>query len=204
MGLQYGLLPNVRNLAMYSFIGLDDKNCMPGTFLFAWDALQELIKEDPTGYQQIHFTTYPGLAHAFPPGEPGKCLEFLSEQKRDTFPKKLVWQYALRPFPVRKDFDRTTRLVQHWFYWIHHANPQDKMEIRAERDGNTITIDAFERNGLHVMLNPEMIDVAEDVVVLLDGVEIYRGKPKPDFRTIVERLDKHQFFDRSIDLGEKR
>jgi len=206
LGLQYGLLPNVRNLAMYSFIGLNDRNCMPGTFLFAWEELKELKKDDPAGYGKIHFKTYPGLAHAFPPGEPGNCTSFLAEQKRDTFPKKIVWQYALRPFPTRKEFDRTTRLVQRWFYWIHHAEPQNKMEIIAERDGNTIRIEAFERDGLRVMLNPEMIDVTKDVVVLLDGEEVYRGKPRPNFRTIVEsldaKLDKRLFFDRSVDLSE--
>ena len=130
----------------------------------------------------------------------------MAEQKRDTFPKKIVWQYALRPFPTRKSFDQTGRLVQHWFYWIHHANPTDRMEIVAERDGNTINIEAFEREGLRVMLNPEMIDVTKEVVVLLDGDEVYRGKPKPSLRTIVEsldaKLDKRLFFDRSIDLSE--
>jgi len=206
LGLQYGILPNVRNLAMYWFIGLEDRNCMPGTYLFAWDSLKDIKEDDPTGYTKLHFKTYPGLAHAFPPGEPAKCVEFLAKQKRDTFPTKIVWEYALRPFPTRKEFDRTGRLVQRWFYWIYHANPQDRMEIVAERDGNTIKIDALDRNGLKVMLNPEMIDVTKEVIVMMDGEEVYRGQPRPTFRTVVEsldaKLDKRLFFDRSIDLSE--
>ena len=51
-----------------------------------------------------------------------------------------------------------------------------------------------------------MIDVTKEVVVMLDGEEVYRGKPKPNLRTIVEsldaKLDKRLFFDRSIDLSE--
>ena len=207
--LQYGILPNVRNLAMYSFIGLDDRNCMPGTFLVAWDELQDLMKDDPTGYKKIRFKTYPGLAHAFPPGEPSKCTAWLAQQKRDTFPQKIVWQYALRPFPLRKPFDSTSRLVQRWFYWIRCENPIDKQEIYAERKGNEFDIETSgERDGLYVMLNPEMIDVTKDVVVRVDGEEFYRGKPKPSLRTILEsldaKLDKRMFFDRSVHLVEKQ
>ena len=81
-------------------------------------------------------------------------------------------------------------------------------EIFAERKGNEFDIESSgERDGLHVMLNPEMIDVSKDVVVRLDGDEVYRGKPQPRLRTILEsldaKLDKRMFFDRSVDLAEK-
>jgi dienelactone hydrolase len=203
--LQYGILPNVRNLAMYYFIGLEDKNCMPGTYLFAWEEMKELIEDDKSGYSKIRFKTYPGLAHAFPPGEPAKCTEWLGEQRRDTFPQKIVWQFARRPFPVRKKFDKTDRLINTRFYWIHHSNPTDKMELVAERKGNAFDIETSgEVEGLWLMLNPAMIDVNKEVVVRLDGEEVYRGKPKPSLRTILEslsaRLDKRMFFDRAIPL----
>ncbi|MEM8883086.1 MAG: alpha/beta hydrolase-fold protein, partial [Planctomycetota bacterium] len=207
LALQYGLLPNVRNLAVYSFIGLADKNCMPGTFLFAWDEIQDLKADDPEGYGKIRFQSYPGLAHAFPPGEPGKCIAWLLEQKRDTFPQKIVWQYARDPFPLPKQFDRTKRLIQRWFYWIHHTDPTDRMEVVAERTGNTIKLETSgELTGMSILLNPEMIDVTKDVVVLVDDEEVYRGKPKPSFpmlvRSLSARLDKRQFYDRSIALAD--
>jgi dienelactone hydrolase len=203
--LQYGILPNVRNLAMYYFIGLEDKNCMPGTYLFAWEEMKELMADDETGYKKIRFKTYPGLAHAFPPGEPAKCIAWLREQKRDTFPTKIVWQFARKPFPVRKSFDKTSRLINRRFYWIFHEDPTDKMELIAERKGNEFDIETTgEVEGLWLMLNPEMIDVNEEVVVRMDGEEVYRGKPEPSLATILEtlsvRLDKRMFFDRSVRL----
>ena len=203
--LQYGLLPNVRNLAMYYFTGTEDKNCMPGTYIFAWERIKELREDDPTGYGKLKFEVHPGIAHAFPPGEPAKCLAWLGEQKRETFPEKLVWSYALRPFPVRKEFDRTDRIVKRWFYWIHHEKPTDRMEIVARRKGNEFDVEFLgETEGLWLMLNPEMIDVQQDVVVRLEGVEVFRGKPKPSLRTIVEsldaKLDKRMFFDRAVPL----
>ena len=99
VAIQHGILPNVRNLAMWYYIGLADKNCMPGTYLYVADRLDELRKEDPGGYERIHFKTYPGLAHAFPPGEPKAGLAFVEKQRRDTFPTSLVWEHAAAPFP---------------------------------------------------------------------------------------------------------
>jgi len=205
MALQYGLLPNVRNLAMYWFIGLEDKNCMPGTYLYAWERLKELREDDPGGYGKLKFESHENLAHAMPPGEPDKCMDWLSEQKRDTFPEKLVWSYATHPFPVRKEFDRTTRIQKHWFHWLHDSNPLDRMEIVAERKGNEFDVTTTgEVAGLRVLMNPEMIDVEKEVVVRLDGDEVYRGKPEPSFRVIVEsldaKLDKRMFFDRAVPL----
>src|SRR5690606_7955358 len=47
--MQHGLLPNVRNLAMYWYTGTLDKNCMPGTYLFAKARLDELASKDEGG-----------------------------------------------------------------------------------------------------------------------------------------------------------
>src|SRR5262245_27300531 len=101
--LQHGFVPNVRNLSMYWFIGLADHNCMPGTYLSAWDVLQDLKKRDPGGYERLSFYTVPGLAHTFPPGEPGKLLDWAKTQRRDAAPKKVVWEIADTPFPMPED-----------------------------------------------------------------------------------------------------
>ena len=204
--IQYGLVPNVRNLAMYYFIGLEDVNCMPGTYLYVADMLEELKKEDPTGYTKIRFKTYPGLAHAYPPGEPGNAFKYLSQQRRDSYPEKIVWQYALQPHPLADGDDGTGRYIQRWFYNLYHANPRDKMEVIVERKGNEFDVEAIggENENLYLMLNPKMIDVKQDVIVRVDGEEIYRGKPQPDFWTVVQsldsRLDRTLTFDRRVAL----
>ncbi len=79
------------------------------------------------------------------------------------------------------------------------------MEPVAERKGNEFDIETSgEVEGLWLMLNPAMIDVSKEVVVRLDGEEVYRGNPKPSLKTILEsldaRLDKRMFFDRAIPL----
>ncbi len=204
--IQYGIVPNVRNLAMYYFIGLEDKNTMPGTYLFVQDMLAELKKEDPGGFEKIHFKTYAGLAHAFPPGEPSGCFKALEKERRVTLPQKIVWEYARYPYPRPVSADRTRRIVIRHMYWIRHDEPEDRMEIVATRKGNEfdVSIIGAEREGCYVMLNPKMIDVTKEVVVRVDGEEFYRGKPQPDFATVVEsldvKLDRSLCFDRKIPL----
>ncbi|MFQ5584363.1 MAG: hypothetical protein ACE5GL_08010, partial [Calditrichia bacterium] len=74
------------NLAVYYFTGTEDKNCMPGTYLFVNDLLKELKEDDPTGYTKVRFKIWPGVAHSYPPGEPTHCKKFLLAQRRDTYP----------------------------------------------------------------------------------------------------------------------
>ncbi len=207
--VQHGFVPNVRNLAMWYYIGLADKNCMPGTYLFVADMLEELKREDPTGYGKVHFKTIEGLAHAFPPGEPQEGIKFLEKETREVFPEKLVWEYAAWPFPKRDESDLVTRYQKTHFYWLRCTNPFEQQIIRAERKGNTFSVSYEGRmrdkeKGISIMLNPKMIDVNEDVVVILEGQEVYRGRPKPTLAAFVDALDAKvdtsMIFDRRIDL----
>ncbi len=206
--IQHGMVPNARNLAMWYFIGLADRNCMPGTYLYVQDLLADLKKQDPTGYGDIHFTTYPGLAHAFPPGEPSAAIKFIQKQRRKTFPTTVVWEHATSPFPRATAEDPVGRLPQKFFYWLRCEQPEDRQVIRATIESNVITLDVSGRaagaKGLSILLNPRMIDVQKDVVVRSAGKDLYRGVPVPDLRTVFEtldaRLDTAMVFDRRIDL----
>ncbi len=206
--LQHGIVPNVRNLPMDYFAGMVDRNCRPGTYLYVWEELKQLRRDDPGGYQKIRFRAVEGLAHSFAPGEPHALTKRLLQHERDSFPRKIVWETALNPFPLPKERDKTGRFIKRWFYWVHHADPQDTMTLVATRDGNTFEIDLMgaELKDLSILLNPSMIDVQKEVVVRADGAEVYRGKPTPDYATVLEtldaRLDRTLTFDRRVRLGE--
>jgi len=208
--LQYGFVPNVRNLAMYWFIGLADKNCMPGTFQSAWDQILELRKADPSGYLQQEFATYEGLAHAFPPSEPSKLLTWIATKRRDALPKKIVWEVAVSPYPLPEDdTDRkVARYVKEDFYWLHYDRPADRAYTTASIDGNTIALSlstGFPEDWT-IWLKPKMVDVTKEVVVTVDGKEAYRGLPVPDVLTVLEtldaRVDRTLTFDRRIRLAK--
>ncbi len=205
--IQHGLIPNVRNLAMYYFIGVEDTNCMPGTYLFAWDRLQEWRAKDPTGYQNVRFLTIPGLRHAFPPGEPKTGIQWIERQRRLALPERVVWESVLDPYPLPDAKDQTNRAPKRWFYWLQHGAPKEQMLVQATRKGNEIDVSVSQGDpsGLTILLNPEMIDVTKEVIVRVDGKEAYRGKPEPDFTTVLEtldaRLDRTLTFDRRISLA---
>jgi hypothetical protein len=206
--IQHGLVPNVRNLAMWYTIGLADRNCMPGTYLYVADMLSGLRQMDPEGYAKIHFQTYPDLPHAFPPGEPQAGLKFLFAESRDTFPTTIVWEYASDPMPQPSSDDPVRRIAKPMFYWLGCKEPVDRQKIRATRSKNEFTLDcdgcANKEKGLTIFLNARMINPAAEVVVRSGDKEVYRGKPAPDVWTVLQtlddKLDRSMVFDRRIEL----
>jgi hypothetical protein len=204
--LQHGFLPNVRNLPLSFYIGTADKNTMPGTYLYAWDRLQEIKAQDQSGYQELEFRVFEGMAHAFPPGEPERCLEFLGKHVRKPFPDKVVWEYASNPYPRPEGSDPQSRQVQHQFYWLRCDKPEDAMRIVAVKKGNEFDI-TFERSppeSLTILLNEQMIDVKQDVIVRLKEREVFHGKPTPELTTVFdsidENLDKRLVYDRFVTI----
>ncbi len=206
--IQHGLLPNVRNLALYSFIGLEDRNCMPGTFLYVADRMAELREKDPGGYGKFRFKAWPDLAHEFPKGEPAAALAALAAEHRDALPACVVWESASEPFPLPDESDKVTRLPKTWFYWLRFERPADNQLVRATRTGNTVELQLRGTpscaRGLTLLLDERLVDPGQDVVVRWQGKELYRGRPRPDFWTVLEtldaRVDRTLVFDRRIEL----
>jgi pimeloyl-ACP methyl ester carboxylesterase len=207
-GFQHGFVPNARNLAVYFYTGSLDKNCEPGTFLYAWDLIQGYRKQDPDGWDKIRFAVHEGVAHTFPSGEPGGGFKYIREHKRDTFPKTLVWEYADDWFPRADAEDKVDRLWKRWFYWLHCDYPVDRMQVRAtlSTGGSANEIDlqlkGTDAEEFTIYLNPEMIDVAKEVVVRSADKEIWRGRPQPDLISVIQsldaRLDRRMVFDRRV------
>jgi pimeloyl-ACP methyl ester carboxylesterase len=206
VALQHGFLPNVRNLPVSFYIGLADENTMPGTYLFAWDRLQDLREKDPGGYRAVEFRAFEGLAHAYPPGEPKKSLAFLAGHRRDPYPTTIVWEYASDPFPQRTAADPIGRYVKRQFYWLRCREPVDRMIVRARREGNVFDLE-FERvkpKRVEILLRPEMFDPEKEVVVRVGGKEAWSGTVDPDLRVIFDTfdsyLDRRLTFDRWITI----
>ncbi len=212
--LEHGLLPNMRNVAVYFYTGSEDENCEPGTFRKAWTTLQELKKNDRGGYEEIRFTCHEGIKHSQPPGEPGKAYKYIKDKRRNAYPTKIVWEYNEDPWiqAGAEDEGKADRLQKEWMYWLHCKAPRDRMYItvtRSETEKEHVIDLEFTlvfADDFTIYLNEKMYDVKKDVVVRVDGKEVYRGKPQPDFATILEsldsRLDRTLTFDRKIPIPE--
>ena len=206
--LEHGLLPNLRNVAVYFYTGADDVNCEPGTFVHAWRILEELRKGDRTGYELLRFEEHPKLAHSFPPGEPSKGMKWVTAQRRQPFPERLVWVYNANPWPQPDGEDKVERRPKRWFYWLHCVDPRDRMKITVDRKGNTfdLTADIAFPDDCTVYLSDRMIDPDEEVVLQVAGKEVWRGRPKATYATVLEsldaRLDRTMVFDRKVRFPE--
>jgi hypothetical protein len=199
--LQHGVLPNVRNLPVSFYVGLEDRNTMPGTYLYAWDRLLELKASDPEGYLGVEFRTFETLAHEFPPGEPRLSLDWLGQHRREPWPKQLVWEYASDPFPQPTPEEPLPRRVKEQFYWLACAEPPDNMRVVAKRDGNVfeLTIARADPASFRVLLRDELIDPQGDLVLRVDGKEVARGMPRRDLGLVLETFDRYLDRDLTFD-----
>jgi len=204
--LQHGLLPNLRNTAFYFYSWTHSGGELPGTHLAAWDRLQELHAADADGYDRFRFTLHEGGVYDFPPGEPETGIQFVTESVRDPFPTTLVWEYAKGPYPLPEPDDLTERHQKHWYSWLHHDSPPDRMRLRAQRDGNEFDVEirSGQQGTLTVAMNPSMVDVEREVIVRVNGEERYRGHPVPSYQTVFDtldaRLDRRLIFDRKVTI----
>src|SRR5690606_3476391 len=113
------------------------------------------------------------------------------------------------PYPLGRPTDPVERFQKHHFYWLHCRRPVDRMVVRADRKGNTIdvTVERVDPAELSVLLRPEMFDPSQDVVVRVQGEEVWRGRPAPSFATVVDtldaKLDRTLVFDRRVPLGRE-
>ena len=100
------------------------------------------------------------------------------------------------------------RYKKQFYYWLKCPRPEDRQFIRAKIEDNVITMEVAVRGpnqkGITILLNDKMIDPKKEVVVKVGKEEVYRGKPQPDFWTILETLDARcdtkMVFDRRIEL----
>ncbi|MDJ0521598.1 MAG: dienelactone hydrolase family protein [Planctomycetota bacterium] len=213
--IEHGLVPNMRNVAVYFYTGEKDVNCEPGTFIKAWQTIAALKERDPDGYGLIRFKSHPGIAHSFPPGEPGKGYKFVQDQRRNAYPTKIVWEYNNQPWPGADadDEGKATRRPKQWMYWLYCERPEDRMVITATRKNvegvHVVELDVGKLaypDDFTVYLNERMVHPGQTVVVKVGGKEVYRGVPQPDFVTVLEsldaKLDRTLTFDRKIKIPE--
>jgi pimeloyl-ACP methyl ester carboxylesterase len=204
LAIQHGFLPNVRTLPVSFFIGLEDKNTMPGTYLFAWDRILELREKDKGGYTAIDFRTFEGMAHQNPEGEPQRTLDWLAKQRRDPWPQKVVLEYASAPFPQAEPQDPQKRFVKRQHYWLRCMSPLDRMHITAERNGNAIelALDGPMPKEVEILLRSELAKPGEPVAVRVANGPSFKETPDQDlglvFDTFDAYLDRRLTFDRAI------
>ncbi len=191
VGIEDGVLPNLRNVALHIYQSLDDVQVPPEPNVFANKALLELKKE--YGGFPFRYVETNGRGHGAPKGGHVVGFKWLYEHKRQTRPKHLLWQ------PVA-DGPKT-------FYWIGWNQPVAGTLVQAKIVGpNQIDLDmgGYGPDGFRVYLDSKMVDLDKPVVITEAGTELFRGKVQRTLSTMLmtagRRYDKSMIFAARIDL----
>lgn len=179
-----GIIPCLRNVRLAIYQSADDPQVRPEPNRVAAKKLAE-AKERWGGFDYEYWEV-DGRGHDAPPGGAIKLLEKIAATPRDPRPTKIVWQ--------------PSEMWVRQFYWLHWENPVPKAIVVAEVDraANKITVTCDRStNGLQVLLDERLVDIDQEVVVELNGSEVYRAIPQRTLSTMLltaERGDPELMF----------
>lgn len=155
VAIEDGVLPNLRNLPIFVYQSMDDRNVPPWSNLFATAELDRL-HEKYGGFDHV-FEKVDGRAHALPEKGPGPGVKWAMQHVRDPRPKRVVWQ-PFRPW-------------KRAFFWLWWDNPVIGALVDAELVGDNV-IDVRTKadpTGLAILLDERMVDLSRPVVLKLNG-----------------------------------
>ncbi len=170
--IQEGVLPNLRNVFVASYQGLLDTQVTPDASQEALRRLAQLSNkhggyafdrwEDPE--QQHNYPQDGALAH----------LQKLVDKKRTPLPERVVWQPELA--------------WKRQFYWLWWESPVRGAMLVADLDkaSNTVSLTCDQpTDGLFVLLDERVLDVAKPVTVSVNGKSVFTGVPKLELANLL-------------------
>ena len=163
IGIQDGVIPNLRNVALHVYQSLDDPQVPPEPNIFANKTVLEWKKEYG-GYTRYKYVEVDGRGHGAPPGGHIEGFQWLYQYKRDPRPKHVLWQPVL-----------SYKRMLYWLYWPKPW-PGSLVEAKIEKP-NEIDLDlgGADLSGFTVLLDDELVDLSEEVVIREGGTEVFRG-----------------------------
>ena len=168
-----GVVPNLRNVRIVIYQSDDDPRVPPEPNRVAVQKLAE-ARERWGGFDYEYWEV-PGRGHELPPGGTGAHLQKIVSAERDPLPAKVVWQPALT--------------WKRHFYWLGWDRPARGAVVVAEvdRERNEVRVECpVNPQGLSVFLDERLVDLEREVVVSLNGTEVFRGRPARSLATLVQ------------------
>jgi hypothetical protein len=192
VGIQEGVIPNLRNVALHVYQSLDDKQVPPAPNVFANKVVLDWQK-DHGGYN-YKYVEVDGQGHGAPPGGHKLGVEWLYQFKRDPRPKYVLWEPML---PYKR-----------MFYWLWWEKPVPKTLVKAVvKAPNEIEIDlgGQPRAGFRILLDDGLVDLSKEVTVREGSTVLFKGVVPLTLSTMLmtaaERYDTQFVFPARIDLG---
>ena len=172
-GVDWGVVPNLRNTRMVVFQSSDDPQVTPDANRVA--AKEVAAAKERWGGYPFEYWEVDGNGHALPPGGAKELLDKVADARRVARPERVVWQPVL-----------TWKRQFHWLFW--ETPPAGAViDASVDRAAGRIEIRAEPHaGGLGVLVGPELVDVERELVVLVNGEERFRGVPQPSYGAVLE------------------
>jgi len=166
-----GVIPSLRNVPLVIYQSDNDQNVPPDANRLAVELLAR-ARERWGGFE-FEYWQVPGRGHDLPPGGMEALLAKVEKRQRNPRPVRLVWQPALS--------------WKKQFYWLWWETPKAGTILEAEADKvkNEIRIQGKPATPIEVLLDERLVDLLKDVIILLNGKEVFRGKPQATLETLV-------------------
>jgi len=169
------VMENLLHVPVYFTVGLKDE---------AWMVEQSRATEkEMTRLKLSHvYREFPEMGHDFPREEMPRILEWMSQQRRDPWPKR-----------VRQ---ATSALVNSLgrAFWIQLVNGDPGLLLYDARivEGNRIEIETQGVRALDLLLSDRLVDCSKEIVVAVNGTEAFRGTVRPSCRLLLDGYRKYQ------------
>jgi hypothetical protein len=170
----------LRNLPFMIWAGANDGAYNRNEVAAKWGGtLDALEADDPGGY--VHETHVIKDKGHWMDRADAAAVPWMAPRTRQTWPKKLVW---------RQDGTTHDR-----FYWlaVPEGTARKGQTVRAEVEGQKIVLKTEGLAKVTLRLSDELVDLDKEVVVDLNGKEVFRGtvtrQTEAVFTSLQERLD---------------
>lgn len=191
-----GILPNLLNSRFLVFQSTDDLNVPPAANVFAAAALGEWKQRRPDGFD-FRYVQVDDRGHAAPKEGYLPSQRWVAEHVRVARPPRLLWQPVL-------DWKRQF----HWLYW---ETPERNALLQVDAMGsNRIEVTTHAGSGavggLSLLLGAPLVDLAQEVVVTVNGEERFRGQVEPTLSTLlmtIPRADPELLFHARVALADR-
>ena len=177
--VDWGVVPNLRNVPMVVYQSLDDPQVPPAANQAA-EADDAAARARFGGYEDFTYWEVDGRGHGEPPGGPKAHLERIASFAREPVQDVVVWQPVLE--------------WKRQFYWLFWEDPSVGALVigRIDRETNTVAVELSLHSakdpgsGLAVLLDDRLVDRGREVVVTLNGEERFRGSPERRFEVLLD------------------
>lgn len=168
-----GVIPSLRNVPIAIYQSDDDPRVPPEANRIAVKKLGEA--QQRWGGFVHEYWEVSGREHDLPPGGMAALLAKIAARERETRPARIVWQPALE--------------WKQQFYWLWWSKPRRGALLVADCDraANEVRIQCdVKPETLEVLLDERLLDLAQDVRILLNGNEVFRGRAQRSLATLAK------------------